>query len=137
MNRFTKIGKDGAKLDDGANEWVAVLDNTTGLIWDAGETEELNFAAAQSHANGSEVAGFKDWRLPTVEELFMLADRTKFEPAIDKGFFPNCHNDWYWTGTVVAKYPADCAWLVDFDDGGADWGAQNDGYRVRAVRASQ
>lgn len=136
MNRFTKIGAAGEKLGDEA-PGVAVLDNTTSLIWTADETDDMTFAAAQEYVKGLDVAGFKDWRLPTIEELFLLADRTKFEPAIDTTYFPKCHSEWYWTGTAVAKYPAGCAWVVDFGYGYTSWGNQGYDFRVRAVRASQ
>ena len=49
MSRFTKIGADGAKLADDATEWVAVLDNTTGLLWSVEESDEMNWKAAQGH----------------------------------------------------------------------------------------
>jgi hypothetical protein len=39
MSRFTKVGADGAKLADDATDWVAVLDNTTALIWTVKETK--------------------------------------------------------------------------------------------------
>jgi Protein of unknown function (DUF1566) len=137
MNKYTKIGADGEKLEDHAKKWVAVLDNKTSLIWAIEETDLLTFADAQAHVADLDIAGFKDWRLPTIEELFMLADRTKFEAAIDTAYFPKCKSDWYWTSTIVAKYPAGYAWIVDFDGGHANWGLQSDDYQVRAVRASQ
>ena len=137
MNRFTKIGADGAKLADDAAEWVAVLDNTTQLLWTVEETDEMNWKDAQTSVQALTTAGFTDWRLSTVEELFLLADRTKHSPAIDTAFFPNCKSEWYWTGTPAAYSPGDYAWLVGFNLGNAGWGSQGYDYHVRAVRSSQ
>lgn len=137
MSRFTKIGADGAKLDDAAKEWVAALDNTTGLLWSVEETKRLTWKKASAAVAKMDAAGFTDWRLPTVEELFLLADRTKHSPAIDTAYFPDCKSDWYWTSTPAASSPSDCAWLVLFYYGFAYWGNRSLDYCVRAVRASQ
>lgn len=136
-NRFTKIDAAGAKLADDATEWVAVLDNTTALVWTVKETKPLTWQKAQAAVAKLDVAGFTDWRLPTVEELFLLADRTKHSPAIDTAFFPDCKSEWYWTSTPAACSPGDCAWVVSFSNGVAYWGSQDSGNLVRAVRASQ
>lgn len=137
MSRFTKIGADGAKLADDATEWVAVLDNTTALIWTVKETKRLTWKKAAAAVVKLDTAGFEDWRLPTVEELFMLADRTKHAPAIDTAFFPDCKSEWYWTSTPAAYSPGGYAWYVGFDGGYANWYFQDDGSYVRAVRPSQ
>jgi hypothetical protein len=137
MSRFTKIGAAGAKLASEATEWAAVLDNTTQLIWTVKETGRLTWKKAQTAVKKLKTAGFEDWRLPTVEELFLLADRTKYSPAIDTAFFPDCKSEWYWTSTPAAYSPGVYAWSVDFSLGNADWSHQANGYFVRAVRASQ
>ena len=137
MSRFTKVGADGAKLADDATEWVAVLDNTTSLIWTVKETKQMVWKKAQAAVAKLVIAGFTDWRLPTVEELFLLADRTKHSPAIDTAFFPDCKSEWYWTSTPAASSPGVYAWCVGFNSGLALWGDQGSGLRVRAVRASQ
>ena len=139
MNRFIKIGADGAQLlqEASAAECVAVLDTTRGLMFTAVESEEMTHAQAVQYVATLDVAGFKDWRLPTVEELFLLADRSRHSPAIDVTFFPDCKSDWYWTGSLYAPSPGDCAWSVFFGDGYASWVNQYDGGFVRAVRVGQ
>ena len=136
-NRFTKIGTKGEKLADDAPEWVAVLDHTTNLIWTVKETARLSWKKAAAAVAKLDTAGFKDWRLPTVEELFLLGDRSKHSPAIDTAYFPDCKSDWYWTSTAAASSPGECAWVVFFGCGFAGWRHQDDGFHVRAVRASQ
>lgn len=137
MNRFTKIGADGQKLPNDATEWVANLDPVSGLMWQKDDLGELDFKAAQKAVGTLELAGFKDWRLPTVEELFCLADRTRANPAIDVEAFPDCKSDWYWSGTAAAPSPGDYAWVVYFSNGLSYWLNQSFECFVRAVRAGQ
>jgi hypothetical protein len=138
-NRFTKMSAAGELLADDAEAWGAVLDNTTNLIWDAGESSKsMTWKKALEYPKvGLAIGGFTDWRLPTVEELFCLADRTKFNPAIDTAFFPKCKGDWYWSSTVDASSPGDYAWGVYFDGGFAYCYRQGYEGLVRAVRARQ
>jgi len=91
--------------------------------------------------NEQAFGGFTDWRMPSVEELFPLADRTRYRPAIDTEFFPTCANDGYWTSTDDASEEkgeetghSDYAWFVDFDYGYSYSGYRGHHSRVRAVR---
>ena len=136
-SRFTKVGTAGELLPIEATEWVAVLDTTTNLIWDAGEHKPLAWKKALKYPATLAIAGFSDWRLPTVEELFVLADRTKFNPAIDTAFFPKCTGGWYWSSTVDASSPGDCAWGVYFGNGNSFCTHQSLEGLVRAVRPRQ
>lgn len=138
MNRFTKLDAKGQDLPASAADHVAVRDNTTGLIWEAGDSEKrLTHKQALAHVKKLRLLGKKDWRLPTVEELFLLADRTKTDPAIDKVFFPTCKSSWYWTGTLYAASPADYAWFVLFSFGNSYWYNRDFDCFVRAVRPGQ
>ena len=135
--RFIKVGADGSQLDAAAAEWDIVLDTTTGLMWPVKESPRMTWKKAAAWVKKLRTGGFKDWRLPTVEELFLLADRTKTDPAIDKAFFPDCKSSWYWSGTPYAGSPGAFAWLVSFGGGSSDWSNQDYDLYVRAVRASQ
>ena len=136
--RFTKIDAQGQPLAADAAGAVAVIDNTTGLMWDASEGDRMTWKDAGEHVKTLTLAGFTDWRLPTVEELFCLADRTKFNPAIDTAFFPKCEGGWYWSSTIDASSPGDCAWYVFFSYGySLCYYLQSYGGLVRAVRSRQ
>lgn len=134
MTRFTKVSPTGLLLPADAAEWVAVLDTKTNLMWDAKARAVEGFQAAQAVPGTLSVAGFTDWRMPTVEELFCLADRTRVRPAIDTDFFPDTPNDWFWSSTVDADSPSGCAWIVDFHLGSSYWANQDYEGFVRAVR---
>jgi hypothetical protein len=136
--RFIKIDAKGKELPAGAKRWVAVLDTTTGLMWTVKEQKAKNHADAVSKAEKMKAASYvTGWRLPTVEELFSLADRSRRNPAINTDFFPDCESDWYWSSTPWAGSPADYAWLVYFGSGYTYYFHHGYNGFVRAVRASQ
>jgi hypothetical protein len=116
-----------------------VIDQMTGLMWSRAElaTDRLKWPDADSLCRNLELAGFDDWRMPTVDELFALADRTRSDPAIDTRFFPDCKPNWYWSSTPYAPSPGDYAWSVLFSGGSAAWCYRDGLGFVRAVRASQ
>lgn len=135
--RFVKLGPDGEQLPADAPKWEAVLDTRSGLIWAVKAVKVTNWKKADAAAKKCRAAGFDDYRMPTVEELFLLADRTRYRPAIDTDYFPDCPSDWFWTSTPWASSPGVCAWVVSFDSGGADVDGQSGYGFVRAVRVGQ
>jgi hypothetical protein len=135
--RFIKLNAAGGKQSADAANWDSVEDTKTGLTWSLKETPRMNWKKAMTYSASLTLCGFNDWRLPTCDELLTLVDRSKYSPAIDTTYFPECKSDWYWTSTLAAYSPAGCAWIVLFDNGSAGWGSQDCVFRVRAVRASQ
>ena len=115
-----------------------VTDTTTGLMWSQATLTcgEVNHADAIKACRALRLAGHKDWRLPTVEELFALADRRRHHPAIDIAAFPDTQSDWYWTSTLCAWAPS-CAWFVYFLNGLAYSLRRNLVAFVRAVRSAR
>ncbi len=134
----------GLALDYTDNGDGTVTDKNTGLMWEqktAGNKDHKytwsdafdNFIDNEMNG-GSGYAGYTDWRLPNMKELFSLV---KFEgasgPYIDKANFPNTVSSNYWTSTTYAPI-ADRAMCVSFHSGTVYTTAgSNDGY-VRAVR---
>lgn len=49
-----------------------ITDNNTGLIWQKSFSKKLKWNEAVDYANNSTLAGFNDWRIPTVKELYSL-----------------------------------------------------------------
>jgi hypothetical protein len=113
-----------------------ITDTRSGLTWSKATLceEEINHAQAEKICAELDLAGHNDWRLPTVDELFALADRTRTEPAIDTEAFPDTQSDWYWTSTISA-WSSGFAWIVGFYDGNANYYHRdyNNAF-VRAVR---
>ncbi len=120
--RFTKI-------PDG------VLDNRTGLTWSNTLCDGKNVNQAKAAEACAELGD--GWRLPTVDELFSLVDRSRHSPAINTDFFPDTKKDWYWTSEPYAANP-DVAWIVSFSGGDVcNYNRGSNSACVRAVRPSQ
>lgn len=140
--RFQRLDAAGQLTQ--ADDYVAVLetrfDLITGepvkLIWDRNMLgcgrvtydEAIKLVAAHTLCG-------KPARLPTIDELQALVDRTRFEPAIDPIF--DCKPNFYWSSTPTAFSPSVYAWGVSFYDGDSDYFYQGSEAFVRAVRVSQ
>ncbi len=51
-----------------------VTDNNTGLMWQQDPGEKVNYDEAVDNLGGFSLAGYTDWRLPTITELYSLMD---------------------------------------------------------------
>lgn len=77
-----------------------VTDLQTGLMWQQDPGEKLGYTAAIAKLSNFTLAGYDDWRLPTIKELYSLInfngqdisgvtgnDASMYTPFIDTGFF--------------------------------------------------
>ncbi|MCK5674408.1 MAG: DUF1566 domain-containing protein, partial [Spirochaetales bacterium] len=53
-----------------------ITDNVTGLIWMKDMGEKKSFDDAFQYAENLELGGYKDWRVPTIKELYSLIQFT-------------------------------------------------------------
>lgn len=135
-----------------------VTDKQTGLIWlkegecssfYSGDPTGANnrlWAAAVDSANklasgycgltDGSVAG--DWRLPNVNELFSLFDRSKYNLALPAScpLADSTVASAYWSSTTYALV-VNGAWIVDFGDGYVGYNYKSSYYYVRCVRGGQ
>ncbi len=116
--KFIKIGADGQQLPQDATEWVAVELPEHGLTFTATSIVDSDVPQEQCEAAAKALtlAGHSDWDLPTIEELALLVDRSRYEPAINTDFFQDIQSDWYWSKTPAAWSSA-AAWCVYFGYG--------------------
>jgi len=114
-----------------------VTDHLLRVMWTKDTLSATNVTQhdAERICTDCRVGGHDDWRLPDVEELFLLADRTRREPAVDTAYFPDTHSDWYWTRTIASGAPR-AAWFVLFNSGYSLYFRRDDDFAfVRAVRS--
>lgn len=125
-----------------------VKDNITGLTWevkaidggvrDWGKTYTQSAAADFATAvNTNGLCGYKDWRLPTPDELQRIVDYSIASPGptIDSVWFPNTQAGVFWSG---ALYQGDTTqgWAVNFQSGYVSgFYLRSELHYVRVVRA--
>ncbi|MBV6506486.1 MAG: hypothetical protein ILNGONEN_02063 [Syntrophorhabdaceae bacterium] len=115
-----------------------VLDRATGLMWQqSGSTDNVPFEWVKSYIenlNRQKFAGFRDWRLPTLEEaMSLMMDSAQSGNLYISPIF-NPKQFWIWTAD---KLSAGSEWAVFFDDGYCDCYNFVGGNFVRAVRNAQ
>ncbi|WFC43220.1 DUF1566 domain-containing protein [Pseudoxanthomonas sp. SE1] len=130
-----KLAADGQELPADATDWVAVKLPEHGLIFTATQIneEEADQESLQAQAVALDLLGATDWDLPTIDELQLLVDRERYNPAIDTVFFRDIQNDWYWSKTPAAWSSAS-AWSVSFSLGGVNAYLRSNGGFALAVR---
>jgi hypothetical protein len=133
--RFVKLDKTGAAIQPTPPLHAAVSEPARGLMWGPTLDGKKTWDEAKQACADFRLFGYSDWRLPTVEELFLLADRSRKEPAIDTELFPDTKSDWYWTSSPAAWSPASFAWIVSFYDGDAGSALLDYECFVRPVRS--
>lgn len=58
-----------------------VTDMVTGLMWQQDFVEQITYAEAVAAADTISLAGYNDWRLPTIKELYSLMNFTGTDPS--------------------------------------------------------
>ena len=100
---------------------LIVIDHATGLIWhQSGSKDFLNLAEAKkwiTDLNNASYGGYKNWRLPTLEEALTLmeSERLNGNLYIDPSF-----DSWQWCILTGDSLDATKSWLVAFS-GRVDW----------------
>lgn len=140
-----KAGDDGTYQAGIARSYFrengVVTDNATGLQWqddysdNGGNVKDANWTDVQTYCQNLLLDGKTDWRLPSVEELVSITDKSRAGPSIDPAF-QNVALDGYWSSTTNASGLGD-AWIVYFDGGNTAWTNKTSRYYVRCVRSGQ
>jgi len=129
-------------MDNENNTPGTFTDMTTGLMWQVQEDgEKKKYGEALMYCQMLDLGDFKDWRLPTKEELQRLA-----HPGFDllNKIFPDLQDERYWAASPErelswAENPGKIGYVVDFDPDSSNYGRAVTYYRtysyyVRAVR---
>jgi chitinase len=100
-----------------------------------------------AEVNSQGLCNFRDWRLPTHNELLSILHLGKTAaPMIDAEYFPNTTQlliapVWFWTQNSsadgIANEQAQNAWAIDFSTGNDNFLNKSIAARVRLVRAGR
>jgi len=138
-DRFTR--------DDSTN---IVTDTQTHLQWqdepytqaeedaynnDVESGKALYWANAINYCENLTLGGKDDWRLPNYNELYYIADRSTYNPALSS-VFVNVLSSYYWSSTTYVSNTS-LAWFVYFGYGNDGYNDKSTSYFVRCVRAGQ
>lgn len=58
-----------------------ITDNVTGLMWQKNPGEKMTYQEAAAGADRFTLAGYDDWRLPTIKELYSLIQFDALDPS--------------------------------------------------------
>ncbi len=103
------------------------IDNETGLTWQIRSPGKMSWEKAMEHVRSIG----NNWRLPTIEELRTLLDRSKEGSTV-----PFKDSLSYWSSTVD-DFSKDFAWIMDFESGLVDDCEKSGRHYVRCVRDEQ
>ena len=112
-----------------------VLDKRNGIYWqDTVESKESSedWDDAVAYCAKLELAGMKQWRLPTFNELFSIVDYKRIKPAINP-VFDFVEEGTYWTSTTFAPNVSR-AWTIDFRTGKSFYSYKTTNHSVRCVK---
>lgn len=97
---------------------TVVKDKATGLTWQVldrrSRRAKFDFQEAAARCATLELEGLT-WRIPTVEELFSIADHALADPAVPDVFKPVVPR-YYWTGDILDGFTHE-AYVVGFKTG--------------------
>ena len=83
------------------------------IYYDASASKKMTFSDALRYCEEMDYLGYKDWKLPTIDELKSLAELSRREIYV-KHAFQNIQKGIYWSSTIDRH---DESWYVDFDLG--------------------
>ena len=113
-----------------------LIDDATSLMWQYRSDDFIaNWRDALKHIENLEFAGFDDWRMPNINELYSIVDISVRNPAIDRDFF-FVFPQGYWSSSTCIE-DTSRAWIVRFQNGIVtclDKGGQGqDAFKLRAL----
>jgi hypothetical protein len=114
------------------NEEDQIVDTQTGLIWQRSYKTDLTFDEALEYSTQLSKETGLEWRIPTIEELSSLIDRSRANPATE---FPDMPPIWFWSSTSLDVRPDVFTWHINYAYGFSANMHFNGRYAVRLVRS--
>ena len=116
--------------------WAQCAEGLSGSACTVGEAANFTWEEALIRARDSVLAGYTDWRLPNLKELFSMVEERCVDPAINLAVFPNTPASYFWSASPSAD-SSNFTWIVGFMNGGADYRSRYNYSQVRLVRSGQ
>ena len=116
--------------------WAQCAEGTSGSACTDGMVATFTWEEALIRARDSVLAGYTDWRLPNLKELFSMVEERCVDPAINLAVFPNTPASYFWSASPSAD-SSNFTWIVGFMNGGADYRSRYNYSQVRLVRSGQ
>jgi hypothetical protein len=109
-----------------------ITDNVTGLVWQKtppSGTYTCGGGSAQTYCATLTLAGYSDWRLPSILELVSIVDPGRSDPSINTNYFPGTPAADFCSSTLYSG--GGNAWSLQFRAGSVETVDQSN---VRCVR---
>ncbi len=149
---FTRLDASGNVITQAEIPATCVRDNVTGLVWENKTAGGLHAVQARytqqptgegsarewlQKVNADGWCGYRDWRLPSLQELESVVDYgIPFPgPVLDPAAFPLTLNEAYWTDASDGRR-VNQAYVVQFDDGQIYSHPRTSLHPVRLVRGT-
>jgi hypothetical protein len=94
-----EVGKRFARV-----QGVAVVDTETNRMWQAQLSNGMPHAPAAESVRVLETGGYRDWRLPSAEELQALLAQNGLQGLRDLGVLPAMSAPFLWTSAVRSRF---------------------------------
>ena len=120
--------------DNDKNVVICSEKNLGRLMWqDEKQIFEGTWEQAQEYCKIVNLAGYRDWRLPTETELLSITERSNLALNTAFKYIEDSKYPWYWSSTKHNVYSSN-AMIMRFDSGRAGWDYISARYFVRCVR---
>ncbi len=112
---------------------AGIKDPQNGILWmpleAADKKKKYTYEAAQTFCEENSYQG-REWRLPSVDELYSIVDYAHTRPAVDTSVFGVMMNCYYWSDD---EFGQDKAYVVGFKLGSVATSAKENRSYVRCV----